>query len=381
MTIKPTRIEAKKNLTYFVEEKLINYSKLRNFKIDIDDKTTTSNLSPYITHGILSENEVIRESLKKHSYLTSEKFIQEILWRIYWRGWLELRPQVWKNYLKNLKKLKDEFKDNRKYIQVTEGNSNIECFNDWVKELKESNYLHNHARMWFASIWIFTLELPWQLGAEFFLKYLYDGDSASNTLGWRWVAGVQTKGKNYLATEWNIKKFTNNRYDNIKLREQAPPINDKRVYSVKKINFINNVFKDKPLLIFDNHLSFETSEFKEINFDNIFLVKNGNEKRNITLNQKVIDFKKNLFEDQSERLKEMKINHEIININEINNINENVNVIYPSIGENLDFLINNKIKNVNFLYRKIDRISWQYCNKGFFNFKNYIPKIVESLRS
>ena len=97
-------------------------------------------MSPYITHGILSENEVIRESLKKHSYLTSEKFIQEILWRIYWRGWLELRPQVWKNYLKNLKKLKDEFKDNRKYIQVTEGNSNIECFNDWVKELKESNY-------------------------------------------------------------------------------------------------------------------------------------------------------------------------------------------------------------------------------------------------
>jgi Deoxyribodipyrimidine photolyase len=137
MTIKPTRIEAKKNLTYFIEEKLINYSKLRNFKFDIDDKTTTSNLSPYITHGILSENEVIRESLKKHSYLTSEKFIQEILWRIYWRGWLELRPQVWKNYLKNLKKLKDEFKDNRKYIQVTEGNSNIECFNDWVKRNKK----------------------------------------------------------------------------------------------------------------------------------------------------------------------------------------------------------------------------------------------------
>ena len=178
MTIKPTRIEAKKNLTYFIEEKLVNYSKLRNFKIDIDDKTTTSNLSPYITHGILSENEVIRESLKKHSYLTSEKFIQEILWRIYWRGWLELRPQVWKNYLKNLKKLKDEFKDNRKYIQVTEGNSNIECFNDWVKELKESNYLHNHARMWFASIWIFTFNLPWELGAAFFMKYLYDGDTA-----------------------------------------------------------------------------------------------------------------------------------------------------------------------------------------------------------
>ena len=58
--------------------------------------------------------------------------------------------------------------------------------------------------MWFASIWIFTLELPWQLGAEFFMQHLYDGDAASNTLGWRWVAGVQTQGKHYLASEWNL---------------------------------------------------------------------------------------------------------------------------------------------------------------------------------
>ena len=43
--------------------------------------------------------------------------------------------------------------------------------------------------MWFASIWIFTLKLPWQKGAEFFLRELYDGDAASNTLSWRWVAG------------------------------------------------------------------------------------------------------------------------------------------------------------------------------------------------
>ena len=99
------------------------------------------------------------------------------------------------------------------------GKTKIECFNEWVN----INYLHNHTRMWFASIWIFTLELPWQLGAEFFMQHLYDGDAASNTLGWRWVAGVQTQGKHYLASEWNIKKFTNNRFHNIKLNENAPP--------------------------------------------------------------------------------------------------------------------------------------------------------------
>ena len=376
MTIKPTRIEAKKNLTYFIEEKLVNYSKLRNFKIDINDKTTTSNLSPYITHGILSENEVIRESLKKHSYLTSEKFIQEILWRIYWRGWLELRPQVWKNYLKNLKKLKDEFKDNRKYIQVTEGNSNIECFNDWVKELKESNYLHNHARMWFASIWIFTFNLPWELGAAFFMKYLYDGDTASNTLSWRWVAGIQTKGKHYLAKEWNIRKFTNEKYKKIAINENALPIKENIEYSIINKELKNQKIEgNKKLLIFENNLFFENSEYNDKIFEKIIIVKNDNRKNSLC--KKVINFKNDLINDQLNRLNKKSISCDIINIDDIKKIKEDFYIFYPYVGENLDFINLNNLTKVNFLYREIDLFAWQYCNKGFFNFKNYIPKIIQ----
>ena len=376
MTIKPTRIEAKKNLTYFIEEKLVNYSKLRNFKIDIDDKTTTSNLSPYITHGILSENEVIRESLKKHSYLTSEKFIQEILWRIYWRGWLELRPQVWKNYLKNLKKLKDEFKDNRKYIQVTEGNSNIECFNDWVKELKESNYLHNHARMWFASIWIFTFNLPWELGAAFFMKYLYDGDTASNTLSWRWVAGIQTKGKHYLAKEWNIRKFTNEKYKKIAINENALPIKENIEYSIINKELKNQKIEgNKKLLIFENNLFFENSEYNDKIFEKIIIVKNNNRKNSLC--KKVINFKNDLINDQLNRLNKKSISCDIINIDDIKKIKEDFYIFYPYVGENLDYINLNNLTKVNFLYREIDLFAWQYCNKGFFNFKNYIPKIIQ----
>ena len=376
MTIKPTRIEAKKNLTYFIEEKLINYSKLRNFNIDIHDKATTSNLSPYITHGILSENEVIRESLKKHSYLTSEKFIQEILWRIYWRGWLELRPQVWKNYLKNLKKLKDEFKDNRKYIQVTEGNSNIECFNDWVKELKESNYLHNHARMWFASIWIFTFNLPWELGAAFFMKYLYDGDTASNTLSWRWVAGIQTKGKHYLAKEWNIRKFTNEKYKKIKINENALPIKENIEYSIINKELKNQKIEgNKKLLIFENNLFFENSEYNDKIFEKIIIVKNDNRKNSLC--KKVINFKNDLINDQLNRLNKKSISCDIINIDDIKKIKEDFYIFYPYVGENLDLINLNNLTKVNFLYREIDLYAWQYCNKGFFNFKNYIPKIIQ----
>ena len=58
----------------------------------------------------------------------------------------------------------------------------IEGFDDWARELVDTGYMHNHARMWFASIWIFTLRLPWALGADFFLRHLLDADAASNTL-------------------------------------------------------------------------------------------------------------------------------------------------------------------------------------------------------
>ena len=69
--------------------------------------------------------------------------------------------------------------------------------------------------MWFASIWIFTLRLPWELGADFFLRHLFDGDPASNTLSWRWVAGLQTQGKNYAARAANISKYTEGRFSPI----------------------------------------------------------------------------------------------------------------------------------------------------------------------
>jgi deoxyribodipyrimidine photo-lyase len=87
-----------------------------------------------------------------------------------------------------------------------------------------AGYLHNHARMWFASIWIFTLRLPWELGADFFLRHLLDGDPASNTLSWRWVGGIQTPGKTYLARPDNIARYTDGRFRPKGLATRADPL-------------------------------------------------------------------------------------------------------------------------------------------------------------
>ena len=377
MNFEPSREFAIKKLEDFIDKNLHEYSKLRNFDFGPEQRKNVSTISPYITHGVLSETEVIKNSLKKFSFAKNEKFVQEVLWRIYWKGWLELRPMVWSDYIIELKKLKKDFYNNKNYLNAIEGKTNIECFNYWISEIKKYNYLHNHARMWFASIWIFTLNLPWQLGAEFFMKYLLDGDSASNTLGWRWVAGVQTKGKNYIASEWNIKKFTNNRFSQIKLNENPQPIIDNKNYSILKNDFLNNeINKNDNLIVFENSLSIECSDFKEFDFKNVYLVQKDNDTREIKLDEKVLKFKEDLISDQKIRLENKSSKIEIINVKDLKNLDGNNIALYPSIGEINDFLISNNLKNIKYLYRKIDQYAWKYCNKGFFNFKNYIPKIV-----
>ena len=379
MDLKATRASAIGNLEDFVENNLGEYSRLRNFDFGPNKRSNTSCLSPYITHGVINEKEVIRKSLDKFSFSKNEKFIQEVLWRTYWKGWMELRSGVWDDYLIDLKRIKEEFRDNGDYLNAIEGKTKIECFNEWVNELKTYNYLHNHTRMWFASIWIFTLELPWQLGAEFFMQHLYDGDAASNTLGWRWVAGIQTQGKHYLASEWNIKKFTNNRFENIKLNENAPPkINDKN-YTILHKTFENpENIEEKDLLVFENNLGFEITDFANQKLKKILLISNKNENRTIKLSENVANFKGSLINNQKKRLEEKSIDCEIIDIKEIKNLGS-CYCLYPTVGENLDYINQNSLNNVDFLYRKLDQNSWKFCNKGFFNFKKYIPKIVENL--
>ena len=377
MLFEASRAKAIDQLNHFVENNLSDYSRLRNYDFGPQGRTNVSCLSPYITHGIINEKEIIKKSLDKFSFAKNEKFIQEVLWRTYWKGWLELRPNVWNDYLIDLEKIREDFKDDKEYLSAIDGKTNIECFNSWVNELKQNNYLHNHTRMWFASIWIFTLELPWQLGAEFFMQHLYDGDAASNTLGWRWVAGIQTQGKHYLASEWNIKKFTNNRFQNIKLNENAPPKVSEKSYSIIKQNFSNpQNIEEKNLVIFENNLSFEITDFKENNFKKIYIISITNKDRSIKLSEKSVKFKNLLMDDQKQRLKDNSIDCEVIDISEIKNI-ENCYGLYPNVGENLDYLNLKNIK-LEFLYRNLDRFSWKYCNKGFFNFKNYIPKIISS---
>ena len=375
MKFEISREGALKKLDAFINSELTNYSFKRNFDLGPKDKSNVSCLSPYISHRLITEYEVAKTVLEKFPYQKVEKYIQEIFWRVYWKGWLELRPQVWTDFIEDLKGLKED--DN--YKKAINGETQIECFNDWVKELKENNYLHNHTRMWFASIWIFTLNLPWQKGAEFFMKHLFDGDAASNTLSWRWVAGLQTKGKHYVAQSWNISKFTNNKYKNIKLNENASPITDRREYKLSSLEINKEDLESDTLIFFENEQNIETLNLKD--YRNIYCVFLNNEKRKIKFDEKVINFKKKIIKDQTNRFSNIKIIDEI-NFDKCTNEIKDLDVIYPSIGENLSFLKSIKKKknlNYNFIVRDGDEFCWQFSNKGYFNFKSNIPKIIQKI--
>ncbi len=192
------------------------YAAKRNFDLGPGNHNSVSNLSPYIRRRLITEAEVVKAALEGHGLEGAEKFVQEVFWRSYFKGWLERRPDVWRSYCNgvqtDLDKIQADPDQNARLKRAEAGETGIACFDAWISELTQTGYLHNHARMWFASIWIFTLKLPWRIGADFFYRHLLDGDPASNTLGWRWVAGLHTRGKAYEAKVWNIAKYTGERF-------------------------------------------------------------------------------------------------------------------------------------------------------------------------
>ena len=375
MNFKTSRKEALEVLENYVEKEITNYNSKRNFDFGPLNRENVSCLSPYITHRLITEYEVTKKVLSKHPHQKVEKYIQEIFWRVYWKGWLELRPKVWSDFIEDLKTIEE----NENYQKAINAQTDIQCFNDWVRELKENNYLHNHTRMWFASIWIFTLKLPWQKGAEFFMKHLLDGDAASNTLSWRWVAGLQTKGKHYVAQAWNISKFTNNKYQKVELNENALPLTDTREYKLKAPEISKEDIGSDTLLFFENDLSIESLTLKK--YQNIFCILISNDKRKIKLDEKVMNFKKKIIDDQTKRFPDTKVLEET-QFEELAEKTKKFDIVYPSIGENLSFLkLIKKKKNLeyNFLVREGDEFCWQFSNKGYFNFKSNIPKIIQKI--
>ena len=253
VSFEPSRANGLRRLEQFVARTGRHYARTRNYDFGPKKRTNVSVLSPWLRHRLVTEEDILARVLKTNSPSASEKFVQEVFWRTYFKGWLEQRPSVWTHYQTELMRALESLDCHAdlqcKYQEAVSGRTGIDCFDHWVNELLETGYLHNHSRMWFASIWIFTLRLPWQLGADFFLRHLLDGDPASNTLSWRWVAGLHTKGKTYLAKRANIIKYTEGRFDPKGLANYAEPLAESLDHKRIQITHQTSVMQEPYLLL------------------------------------------------------------------------------------------------------------------------------------
>ena len=229
-TLVPTRAAGLERLAGFAPRAGREYAAFRNEDRGPGRNDHVSMLSPWLRHRLLREDEVLDSVLGLHAAEDCAKFVEEVFWRAYFKGHLESHPALWQDYRTVLQRDVDRLAADSalasRHAAALAGRTGIDCFDAWVGELLETGYLHNHARMWFASIWIFTLGLPWRLGADFTYRHFVDGDPASNTLSWRWVAGLHTRGKHYLARADNIARWSAGRFAPRGLAEQAPPVDE-----------------------------------------------------------------------------------------------------------------------------------------------------------
>lgn len=221
-----TRASAFARLDAFLPLAGSAYAARRNRVERSGEHDAVSRLSAALRRRLISESEVVEAVLGAHSYPEAEAFVAEVFWRTYWKGWLELHPSAWQQALEDAAAARAQLAENhslaRLHDAAVRGETGIEAFDVWARELAETGYLHNWARMQVASIWVFTLQLPWTLGAAWTFERLIDADPASNTLSWRWVSGLHTAGKTYLADPERISRMTGGRLSASGLAGTAP---------------------------------------------------------------------------------------------------------------------------------------------------------------
>lgn len=254
-----SRSAAEARLSAFLPHAGAGYAEHRNEDHGPGRHHSVSRLSAALRRRLISEEEVARAVVARHGAHAAAKFLAELFWRTYWKGWLEQHPSVWRNWRQSCAEWNARGWPEGYETAIT-GRTGIDAFDAWVHELRETGYLHNWARMQFASIWIFTLGLPWELGAAFTFDHFVDADAASNTLSWRWVAGLHTNGKPYLADADRIRYRTGGRFHPQGLARQGDVPRETAVVSPRPLRVVRAPSDALPTLVMltPEDLSLET---------------------------------------------------------------------------------------------------------------------------
>lgn len=177
----------------------VQYGRTRNY---IHGAVTY--LSPYLSRGVISTKQVLNRLLEKGYQLKQiESVVRELCWRDYFQ-----RVGQFKDLNKDIRQPQNPVLNDEIPVQILNATTGIQGIDEAIKELYTTGYMHNHCRMYTASLVCNIAKSHWQQPSRWMYYHLLDGDWASNTCSWQWIAGANSN-KKYYANQENINKFTN----------------------------------------------------------------------------------------------------------------------------------------------------------------------------
>ena len=281
------------------------YAVTRNFK-----NGHVTKLSPYISRGVISTRFIYEKLVEKGFNLKKcEKFIQELAWRDFWQ-------QIWVNkgdlIDEDLKREQEGVNDFKISKSLVEAKTGINCIDEEINNLYEFGYMHNHMRMYVASIATNIAKSHWKTPAKWMYYHLLDGDWASNSLSWQWVAGSNSN-KKYYANQENVNKYFNsnqkgtfldNSYDIISSMNVPDEVSEKQDWNLMTIFSNENEIKidnSKPTLLY-NYYNIDPNWRKNEDVNRVLIFEPKIFKK-YPVSQKCIDFSLSL----SKNIKDIQI--------------------------------------------------------------------------
>lgn len=235
----------------------IQYSQTRNY---VNGAVTY--LSPYISRGIISVKQVMDSVLKRgFQPLEIEKFLQELAWRDFFqRVFQHVGDDIWKD----MKQPQPDVQHHQMIESVYTATTGIEAIDEAIKNLYTHGYMHNHVRMYTASMTCNMAKAHWLNPSKWMYYHLLDGDIASNTCSWQWVAAAFASKKYYFNQE-NVNKYTFSKkqntfidrtYDEITsmpLPDSLQPTMELFLQTKLPLTGLPNLDRNKPTLIYNSY--------------------------------------------------------------------------------------------------------------------------------
>lgn len=196
LPFRPGEAEAQRRLRAFVEgdaPPIYRYAEQRN-RLDLEG---TSQLSPYLRFGMLSPRQAVVSALtaiesapNPQARKGAEAWLTELIWREFYVSILYHFPEVRRrSFRPDLRDIPWE-NDEAVFAAWCTGHTGYPVVDAAMRQLVQTGWMHNRARMIVASFLAKDLLLDWRWGERWFMKHLVDGDPAANNGGWQWTAGT-----------------------------------------------------------------------------------------------------------------------------------------------------------------------------------------------